>query len=65
MEYTVKLCRDSLQSAWGFRLQGGADLKSALTIQRVSISLITAQRPMRLPLQTTIIMNIIMSDIKR
>lgn len=36
MEYTVKLYRDSLESPWGFRLQGGADLKSTLTIQRVS-----------------------------
>lgn len=36
MEYTVKLQRDSLGSPWGFRLQGGADLKSNLTVQRVS-----------------------------
>ena len=36
MEYTVKLYRDSLESPWGFRLQGGADLKSTLSIQRVS-----------------------------
>jgi len=35
MEYTAKLIRDSLQTPWGFRLQGGADLKAALTIQRV------------------------------
>lgn len=39
MEYTAKLQRDSLSTPWGFRLQGGADLNSALTIQRVSTEL--------------------------
>lgn len=38
MECTVKLHRDSLLSPWGFRLQGGADLNSNLSIQRVSIN---------------------------
>ncbi|XP_067947360.1 LIM domain-binding protein 3-like isoform X1 [Watersipora subatra] len=35
MEYSIKLHRDSLASPWGFRMQGGANLNSALTIQRV------------------------------
>lgn len=31
----VRLARDSLQTPWGFRLQGGKDLNQALTVQRV------------------------------
>lgn len=35
MEFLVTLYRDSLQTAWGFRLEGGRDFKAPLTIQRV------------------------------
>ncbi|XP_052764634.1 proteoglycan 4-like isoform X4 [Mya arenaria] len=31
----VRLARDSLQTQWGFRLQGGKDLKQELVVQRV------------------------------
>lgn len=31
----VRLCRDSFNTPFGFRLQGGADLRLPLTIQRV------------------------------
>ncbi len=37
MEFTVTLYRDSLQTPWGFRLEGGRDFKSPLTIQRVFV----------------------------
>uniref|UniRef100_A0A1I8JD03 PDZ domain-containing protein n=1 Tax=Macrostomum lignano TaxID=282301 RepID=A0A1I8JD03_9PLAT len=32
---TVRLYRDSLQTPWGFRVQGGADFHTPLTVQRV------------------------------
>jgi hypothetical protein len=32
----VRLARDSMQTPWGFRLQGGKDLNQPLTVQRVS-----------------------------
>ena len=32
----VQLSRDALSTPWGFRLQGGKDFKTPLTIQRVS-----------------------------
>jgi hypothetical protein len=32
----VTLQRDSLQTPWGFRLQGGADFRSQFTINKVS-----------------------------
>lgn len=35
MEFLVTLYRDSLQTAWGFRLEGGRDFKAPLSIQRV------------------------------
>lgn len=35
MEFLVTLYRDSLQTPWGFRLEGGRDFKTPLTIQRV------------------------------
>lgn len=35
MEFLVTLTRDSLQTPWGFRLEGGRDFKNPLTIQRV------------------------------
>lgn len=31
----VRLARDSMQTPWGFRLQGGKDLNQPLTVQRV------------------------------
>lgn len=36
-ETSVRLHRDSLNTAWGFRLQGGKDFKAQLTIQRVFV----------------------------
>ncbi|XP_074647046.1 uncharacterized protein LOC141903065 isoform X2 [Tubulanus polymorphus] len=33
--FNVRLYRDGLQTAWGFRLQGGKDFNQPLTIQRV------------------------------
>lgn len=35
MEFLVTLYRDSLQTPWGFRLEGGRDFKAPLSIQRV------------------------------
>ena len=32
----VRLARDSLETPWGFRMQGGKDLNQSLTVQRVS-----------------------------
>jgi hypothetical protein len=32
----VTLQRDSLQTPWGFRLQGGADFRSLFTINKVN-----------------------------
>lgn len=40
MEFVVNLYRDSLQTPWGFRLEGGKDFKAPLSIQRVSPYLI-------------------------
>lgn len=34
-EFLVVLYRDSLQTQWGFRLEGGQDFNQPLTIQRV------------------------------
>ena len=36
----VRLYRDALSTPWGFRLQGGADFKAPLTVQRVSLIII-------------------------
>jgi len=33
----IRLYRDSLSTPWGFRLQGGKDLKAPLTIQKVGL----------------------------
>lgn len=35
MEFIVTLYRDSLQTPWGFRLEGGRDFKAPLTVSRV------------------------------
>lgn len=35
MEFLVTLQRDSLQTPWGFRLEGGRDFKQPLSVQRV------------------------------
>lgn len=35
----VKLFRDSFDTPWGFRLQGGRDLNQSLVVQRVSVCL--------------------------
>jgi hypothetical protein len=35
----VTLQRDSLQTPWGFRLQGGADFRTPFTINKVSKNL--------------------------
>ena len=32
----VTLQRDSLQTPWGFRLQGGADFRTPFTVNKVS-----------------------------
>lgn len=37
MEFVVNLYRDSLQTPWGFRLEGGKDFKAPLSIQRVFV----------------------------
>jgi len=37
MEFTVTLHRDSLQTPWGFRLEGGRDFRAPLSIQRVFV----------------------------
>lgn len=34
----VRLFRDSFETPWGFRLQGGHDLNQELVVQRVSIA---------------------------
>lgn len=34
----VRLFRDSFETPWGFRLQGGRDLNQELVVQRVSIA---------------------------
>ncbi|CAD5124109.1 DgyrCDS12411 [Dimorphilus gyrociliatus] len=36
-EFQVRLYRDSFSTPWGFRLQGGKDFKTPLTIQRVFV----------------------------
>lgn len=35
MDFQVTLQRDSLNTPWGFRLEGGKDFHAPLTIQRV------------------------------
>ena len=35
-ELELRLFRDALSTAWGFRLQGGKDLKVPLSVQKVS-----------------------------
>ena len=35
-ELAVQIFRDSLATPWGFRLQGGRDYKTPLTVQKVT-----------------------------
>ncbi|ESO87191.1 hypothetical protein LOTGIDRAFT_95070, partial [Lottia gigantea] len=39
----VRLYRDSFATPWGFRLQGGKDLKQPLVVQRVSVIMFPAE----------------------
>jgi len=36
--FTVQLSRDAAGQSWGFRLQGGADFATALSVQSVRTS---------------------------
>lgn len=42
-ECQVRLYRDALTTPWGFRLQGGKDFKTPLTVQRVGTLSISPQ----------------------
>lgn len=54
MDFQITLYRDSLKTQWGFRLEGGKDFKSPLTIQRVFVGTPASTELMRGDIITSI-----------